>query len=1096
MTALDLTAGNFAGVISGAGQVDIVSSTSFAGANLYTGGTFLTNSGAVLTLAGSGSITGKVVFGSGNTTLEFQRSSDSTFGGVISGFGAVLQDGPSTLTLTGQNTYAGGTSILTGSTLVVGNSSAVGTGDVTLSSGGELRGGSGAIALGNTVDFVPSTLTATLSATTGGTFTLNSLDTSNTSALTVGSAGHTGTVVIGSSVTAPHPITVTVAFGTLLNGGGLGAITGNGGFMDILHGATLALNDHSITLSNLDGNGAVTLGKLAATNLTLGSVFFGGTISGAGQVTVAGSVTLTGANTYTGGTTVADGSSLTLNDGLIPGTAGTVVGGVALQGSGMLVFERSTAGTFANVISGTGGVVQGGPGVTTFTAKNTYSGGTTVGAGTLVLTNANAAGTGAVTIGDGAELRGSGTVVITNAINFAPSTTNAFISAAMGGTFTISQPNTANTLGLTFGTPGQTGTVVIPGLVMDAPVGQIMPVSTAALTVAFGTLKNGGGLGLLTGSATSVKVNAGATLAVNDLSLTTDDLEGSGNVTLGTKAATTLTLAEANSAATFGGVISGAGQVILNATQTTSTFTLTGTNTYTGGTTVTAGTLEIGNGGATGSIVGNISGDGSVRFNRGNTYTFGGVISGNIGVLQYGDNNLGTSTAVLTLGGNNTYTGGTILRAGTLVATNAHSLGSGAVLMFSGTKLRGMGTFTLANTVNFGSGTTGATLSAAMGGTFTLTALDTTNTAALTFGSPGNTGTVALGSTVTPPNAPSLPLTVAFGTLQNGTGLNTLLLNAPSLTVNAGATFAVNDLATSLLDLEGSGNVTLGKNAATVLTLKLQSTSQVFNGVISGSGAVNFNAANIPDTLTLTGANTYTGGTAINAGTLILGNGGTTGSIVGSVTDSGDLAFDRSDAVTFAGAISGGGRVDQLGSGVLTLTGNNTYVNGTHIEAGTVVAANAHALGNADAPTPAPNSAAAAPSPSPTASPSSTPPTPPFPRKPAAPSPSASSTRAAPPPSPSAASAIPAPSPSAATSPPPTPSPSPSPSAPCSIAAGSAPWPPPSPASPSTPAPPSPSTTSARPSPTSKAAATSPSASWAALSSPSRQRARSTPSAA
>ena len=45
----------------------------------------------------------------------------------------------------------------------------------------------------------------------------------------------------------------------------------------------------------------------------------------------------------------------------------------------------------------------------------------------------------------------------------------------------------------------------------------------------------------------------------------------------------------------------------------------------------------------------------------------------------------------------------------------------------------------------------------------------------------------------------------------------------------------------------------------------------------------------------LTGANTYTGGTTISAGTLQIGNGGTTGSIAGNVTDNGTLVFNRSE---------------------------------------------------------------------------------------------------------------------------------------------------------------------------------------------------------
>lgn len=90
-------------------------------------------------------------------------------------------------------------------------------------------------------------------------------------------------------------------------------------------------------------------------------------------------------------------------------------------------------------------------------------------------------------------------------------------------------------------------------------------------------------------------------------------------------------------------------------------------------------------------------------------------------------------------------------------------------------------------------------------------------------------------------------------------------------------------------------------------------------------------------TLTLTGTNTYTGGTQINSGTLQVGNGGTTGSITGDVVNNSTLAFNRSDSVIFNGAVSGTGNLNQVGPGTLTLTGTNTYTGRTTVENGTLL---------------------------------------------------------------------------------------------------------------------------------------------------------------
>lgn len=99
-------------------------------------------------------------------------------------------------------------------------------------------------------------------------------------------------------------------------------------------------------------------------------------------------------------------------------------------------------------------------------------------------------------------------------------------------------------------------------------------------------------------------------------------------------------------------------------------------------------------------------------------------------------------------------------------------------------------------------------------------------------------------------------------------------------------------------------------------------------------------------TLVLTGENTYTGGTSILLGTLQIGNGGTTGRILGDVDNSGALIFKRSNNITYAGVISGSGSLTQAGTGQLTLTGTNTYTGGTIISAGLLQIGNGGTTGS------------------------------------------------------------------------------------------------------------------------------------------------------
>ena len=99
-------------------------------------------------------------------------------------------------------------------------------------------------------------------------------------------------------------------------------------------------------------------------------------------------------------------------------------------------------------------------------------------------------------------------------------------------------------------------------------------------------------------------------------------------------------------------------------------------------------------------------------------------------------------------------------------------------------------------------------------------------------------------------------------------------------------------------------------------------------------------------TLVLGADNTYTGGTTISSGTLQLGNGGTTGSIVGDVNNNASLVFNRSNAQTFGGVISGSGSVTKLNGSTLTLTGANTYSGGTALKGGQIAVGHNTALGS------------------------------------------------------------------------------------------------------------------------------------------------------
>ena len=119
----------------------------------------------------------------------------------------------------------------------------------------------------------------------------------------------------------------------------------------------------------------------------------------------------------------------------------------------------------------------------------------------------------------------------------------------------------------------------------------------------------------------------------------------------------------------------------------------------------------------------------------------------------------------------------------------------------------------------------------------------------------------------------------------------------------------------------------------------------LFTDIISGSGSLEIQGTGTA-TVTLTGTASHTGGTTIAGGTFQIGNGGATGTLTGNVVNNATLTFNRSDNIAFAGNISGSGGLKKLAPGELALSGNNSYLAGTTISAGTLRAASNTALGD------------------------------------------------------------------------------------------------------------------------------------------------------
>ncbi|MGH6770434.1 MAG: autotransporter outer membrane beta-barrel domain-containing protein, partial [Xanthobacteraceae bacterium] len=280
-------------------------------------------------------------------------------------------------------------------------------------------------------------------------------------------------------------------------------------------------------------------------------------------------------------------------------------------------------------------------------------------------------------------------------------------------------------------------------------------------------------------------------------------------------------------------------------------------------------------------------------------------------------------SGTLTLFGNNTYTGGTIIREGALAAGSNNAVGTGVVTFDGGAFRAAANNLNIAN--NFVLNTAGGEIDT-NGNSLTISGVIANGNGTTGALTKSGLGTLVLAAQ----NTYSGATQIDQGILQLG-AMNALSA-ATAVTVAASASFNLNDFNETIASLAGAGNVMLG---TATLTTGGNNDSTTFSGTLSGTGGLTKQGTG---TFTLSGNSTYTGVTTIEQGILQIGNGGTTGSLgTGNIVNNGTLAVDRSNRFIIDNVISGTGVFEQNGSGVTILTADNTYSGTTTVNNGVLI---------------------------------------------------------------------------------------------------------------------------------------------------------------
>jgi autotransporter-associated beta strand protein len=886
----------------------------------------------------------------------------ATISGVISDAnlgGRLVKEGTADLTLSGNNTYQGDTTISGGSLTMTGDTSGLG----------------GNIIDNATLIFDPAANTAFNHNISGtGAVIKNGPNTTNLNGANTWTGG---TTINGGTINGLLPVNTDLT------------VNGPGSY-------TLQADT---AIGSLAGAGAGTV-NLQNFTLTTGAsntnTNYAGIITGTGNVTKdgTGDQTLAGNNTYTGNTTVTGGTVTFTGDT-------TALGGNIIDNSAV-VFNQAADSAFNHVISGTGTLTKQNASNLTLAGNNTYTGDTTVTGGTLTFT------------GDTTALGGN--IIDNSAVVFNQAADSAF-NHVISGTGTVTKQNASN---LTLaGNNTYTGNTTVTGGIVTftgdttALGGNIIDNSAVVFNQAADSAFNQ----VISGTGTVTKDNASnLTLAGNntyggDTTVTngTVTFTGATNGLGGNIVDNAAVVFNQNANSSYNQVISGTGTVTKDGT---GNLTLSGNNTYGGTTTVTGGTVTFT--GSTSGLTGTMTNNSAVVFNQAADSAFNQVISGTGTLTKQNASNL-------TLAGNNTYTGDTTVTAGTLTFTgDTTALGGNiidnAAVVFDQAAnsafnqvISGTGTVTKQNTGNLTlagnniySGTTTVT-----GGTLTFTGSTSgltgtmTNNSAVVFNQAANSAfnqVISGTGTITKDGASNLTLSAnntytGVTTITNGTltftgdtsGLGGNIVNNAALVFNqiANSSYGQAISGTGTVTKTGTGSLTLSGNSTysglttvTNGTLILTGNTSGITGAIVNNSHLVFNPVantsfnrgisgtgdfvkNGATTLTLAGPNTWTGNTTINAGVLaaplssstaLTVNGGgsfrlTGNSTIGSLTGAGTVnlqAFTLTSgtnnaSTTYTGVMSGTGGFTKTGSGTTTFTAANTYTGTTTINGGTLI---------------------------------------------------------------------------------------------------------------------------------------------------------------